>query len=182
MLNRPYTSTIVLHHRAGNGDVLSIHNAHLNNGWAGIGYHFYVRKDGSIYRGRPIEKIGAHAEGNNRNTIGICFEGNFENESMNSKQLYAGRMLIAHIEESYGQKLEIVKHSDVGKTACPGKKFPFEELKKISDDEVVEKMYRDNVITSSNVRNWELFLSGEAKAKAEYIRTVLKRYQKKTAG
>lgn len=30
---------------------------HKNNGWAGCGYHFFVRKDGSIYRGRPEDKL-----------------------------------------------------------------------------------------------------------------------------
>ena len=49
------TKYIILHHRAGNGDVQSIHQTHLANGWSGIGYHFYVRKDGSVYLGRPID-------------------------------------------------------------------------------------------------------------------------------
>ena len=41
---RSETKYIILHHRAGEGDVESIHSTHLANGWAGIGYHFYVRK------------------------------------------------------------------------------------------------------------------------------------------
>ena len=52
-----------------------IHRWHLANGWAGIGYHFFVRKDGSIYRGRPENDIGSHAKGSNSDSIGICFEG-----------------------------------------------------------------------------------------------------------
>ena len=179
MMTRPLTDMIVLHHRAGDGDVLSIHNGHIKNGWSGIGYHFYVRKDGSIYRGRPIEKIGAHTEGFNSKSVGICFEGNFEIDKMSREQKEAGRLLIAHIQESYGRKLKVFKHSDLCATACPGKNLPFDELIKISDDETVLKMYNDGIITFNNVSNWELFLSGEAKAKGDYIRTVIRRYQKK---
>ena len=53
---------IVLHH---SGvlvlqSVEAIHLYHKNKGWAGIGYHYYVRKDGSVYKGRPEEYAGAH--------------------------------------------------------------------------------------------------------------------------
>ena len=95
--SRSKTDAIVLHHRAGSGDVMSIHNGHVKQGWVGIGYHFYVRKDGSIYRGRPIEKMGAHAEGHNNHTIGVCFEGNFDVESMTTEQMESGRELINKI-------------------------------------------------------------------------------------
>ncbi len=179
LLNRPLTDMIVLHHRAGNGDVLSLHNGHIKNGWSGIGYHFYVRKDGSIYRGRPIEKIGAHTEGYNSKSVGICFEGNFEEEKMAKEQIASGRLLIAHIRESYSNRLKVVRHSDLKNTLCPGKEFPFHELNKVSDDETVLKMYEDGIITFGNVSNWELFLSGKAKAKGEYIRSIIRRYQKK---
>ncbi|MDO5478121.1 MAG: peptidoglycan recognition family protein [Clostridia bacterium] len=169
----------MIHHRAGDGDVLSIHNAHLKNGWSGIGYHFYVRKDGSIYRGRPIEKIGAHAEGNNLDSVGICFEGNFEKEDMQKTQVDAGKMLVAHIQECYGRKLDLLMHKELSATLCPGKKFPFDKIKRVSEDAVVSRMFSDGIITLSNVENWELFLSGKARPKAEYIKTVLKRYQSK---
>ena len=52
---------IVLHHRAGSGDVLSIHIQHQKQGWWGIGYHYYIRKDGSIWRGRDEHWVGSHA-------------------------------------------------------------------------------------------------------------------------
>ncbi|MBP9551198.1 MAG: N-acetylmuramoyl-L-alanine amidase, partial [Veillonella sp.] len=52
----------------------------VKNGWAGIGYHFVIRKDGTIERGRPLSVVGAHAQGNNLHTIGICMARNFEKE------------------------------------------------------------------------------------------------------
>jgi N-acetylmuramoyl-L-alanine amidase len=39
------------------------------------GYHFYVRRDGTRHKGRPIDTVGAHARGYNTNSIGICYEG-----------------------------------------------------------------------------------------------------------
>lgn len=45
------------------------------NGWADIGYHFVIRRDGTLEKGRPIEKAGAHVQGHNENSIGICMVG-----------------------------------------------------------------------------------------------------------
>lgn len=55
----------------------SIRKAHLARGFRDIGYHFLVRHDGSIFAGRPIDQIGAHAGLNsfNRDSIGICYIG-----------------------------------------------------------------------------------------------------------
>lgn len=47
-------------------------------GFNGIGYHFYIRKNGDIKTTRPIERIGAHAKGFNRTSIGICYEGGLD--------------------------------------------------------------------------------------------------------
>ena len=65
---------IILHHRAGNGDVESIDAYHKSLGWEGIGYHYYIRKNGDIYSGRPEWRAGAHTKGHNIGTLGICFE------------------------------------------------------------------------------------------------------------
>ena len=48
---------------------------HRRRGFNGVGYHFYIRKNGSIKTTREIERIGAHAKGHNLNSIGICYEG-----------------------------------------------------------------------------------------------------------
>jgi N-acetylmuramoyl-L-alanine amidase len=49
-----------------------VHDWHLERGWAGIGYHYLIRTDGSIERGRPRWALGAHDEGENADSIGIC--------------------------------------------------------------------------------------------------------------
>lgn len=126
---RASTKYIVLHHRAANGDVQGIHNTHLKNGWTGIGYHFYVKKDGSVYRGRPIDTVGAHTTDYNSVSVGVCFEGNFENETMTDTQIKAGKDLISYLKSLY-PSAEMKRHKDFNSTACPGKNFPFEDIKK----------------------------------------------------
>ena len=146
LTKRTATKYIILHHRAGNGDVASIHNAHLKNDWSGIGYHFYVRKDGSVYRGRPINTVGAHCENYNWLSIGICFEGNFENEKMSEAQIKAGQELIAYLKQQY-PLIEVKRHKDFDSTACPGKNFLFDSIKN-----GVVKQY----LTTANDMIWEL--------------------------
>ena len=76
---RGKTELLILHHAAAKTcSADDVHRWHLQNGWVGIGYHFFVRKDGSVYRGRPENAIGAHTVGYNSVSIGICFEGNFD--------------------------------------------------------------------------------------------------------
>ncbi len=122
------TDTIILHHSAGHGSAEDVHRMHRAQGWPGIGYHFYVRQDGSVYRGRPEDQIGTHTSHYNAWTIGICFEGNFEQERMGQAQYDAGVELLRCLLDKYGQ-LEIKGHRDYNATACPGRNFPVDEMK-----------------------------------------------------
>ena len=110
---------IILHHRAGDGDVDSIHAIHKRRGFAGIGYHFYIRKDGTIYRGRPVEFIGAHCSGNNSSSIGICLEGDFRKEQPTEEQLLNLSELIHDLKMEYPQIKRVLNHRDFCKTICP---------------------------------------------------------------
>jgi N-acetylmuramoyl-L-alanine amidase len=48
---------------------------HKARGFATIGYHYVIYRDGSIHKGRPLEQIGAHCVGHNKHSIGICYIG-----------------------------------------------------------------------------------------------------------
>ncbi|MBR0519315.1 N-acetylmuramoyl-L-alanine amidase [bacterium] len=114
---------IVVHHTASTSKetVEQIHYFHINNnGWAGIGYHFYIRKDGTIYRGRPEKYVGAHCEDYNSVSLGICCEGNFEIEQPTEKQLTSLSELLQYLKKKYGN-VQVVGHRDLNATACPGK-------------------------------------------------------------
>ena len=115
------TTQIILHHAdASNCTVEDIHRWHLQRTWAGIGYHYFVRKDGTIYRGRPENTVGAHAIGANGNSIGICAEGKYNQETMPEAQKKAIIELIADIKSRYGN-LTIKGHREVQATDCPRK-------------------------------------------------------------
>ena len=53
---------------------------HKKKGWKGIGYHYVVRRNGTIEVGRPLEMVGAHCLHRNRHSIGICYEGGLDGE------------------------------------------------------------------------------------------------------
>lgn len=143
---RKETNYIVVHHtqEVGKHDVDEIHQWHRNRRtkdgkpWAGIGYHYYVRKDGEIYQGRPRNKKGAHVndEVHNYNsvTIGVCFEGDFRTEMMGEGQLEASIMLLSILSLGYGN-IDICTHHHLDKRrSCPGKNFPIKELiKRVHD-------------------------------------------------
>ena len=51
---------------------------HLARGFRGIGYHFYITKDGVLHETRPMSEIGAHALGFNLHSIAVCYEGGLD--------------------------------------------------------------------------------------------------------
>ena len=119
---------IILHHSASNvASAEQIHQWHLSRGYAGAGYHFLVRKDGSVYTLRPVNWVGAHCQGYNTCSIGICAEGNFEEETMNEVQKNAIIELVNYLKAIYRIN-KVTKHNDYGSTACPGRNYPFNEI------------------------------------------------------
>lgn len=140
LVKRSVTNYIILHQRAGWGNAESIHSLHLGFGYSGIGYNFYVRLDGSIYAGRPIDVQGAHAENNNWQSVGICAEGYYclpptgsairsdqINRTMPEAQKKAIAELVAYCLKQYpGAK--VIRHSEVNQTNCPGDFYPFSEI------------------------------------------------------
>lgn len=130
---RNSTNDIILHHQGANApqSVQEIHNYYLNrtdDNYLGIGYHYYVRKDGTVWLGRPENVVGGHAKNHNDDSIGICFEGNYEVQTdMPDVQFNSGVELIRDILTRY-PKLNVKKHKDVNKTDCPGEHFPFAKM------------------------------------------------------
>ncbi len=131
MSNNP--SMLIVHHleaEGANWTVEQIHNMHKNeNGWAGIGYHYYIRLDGSVYKGRPDNAVGAHCQGCNSNTLGVSFEGNYDSrDTMPDSQFNAWCELKAYLCNKYGNML-VFGHREKGSSECPGKNFPLDKVK-----------------------------------------------------
>lgn len=128
LTTRRVTDQIVIHH-TGNAvdDDLSaaeIDASHKGQGWTCIGYHYVIRKDGTVEQGRPHWTIGAHAYGENKHTIGIHVCGNFEEAVPTDEQIESLAMLLANLCTDYGLTTDrdhIVGHRELMATACPGR-------------------------------------------------------------
>ena len=125
---RGYTDMIVIHHTGENdidASAEQIHQWHKNRNppWAGIGYHYVIRKGGKIERGRPEWAIGSHAYGENGHTIGIHLSGDFQQANPTPEQLDRCGALVADICDRYGipiDRAHIVGHGELMPTSCPG--------------------------------------------------------------
>ena len=75
-------SLVVIHCTASRPDqhitVEMLDQMHKARGWKGIGYHYYITRDGQLYRGRLEDEVGAHARHYNAHSIGICYEGGLD--------------------------------------------------------------------------------------------------------
>lgn len=120
---------IVIHTAAtpGNKDISAadIDRFHKTKGWSGIGYHFVVRKDGTVEKGRPINKIGAHAEGINSLSIGICFSGNGDISDFTEAQYRSGLALCLELMDKYQIPVnKVIGHRELNTLIGDGKLNP----------------------------------------------------------
>lgn len=89
-----------------------------------IGYHFYITRDGTVHDGRPIEKVGAHCEGHNSHSIGICYEGGLDAngkpaDTRTEAQRKTLKSLVERMHRLFPKAL-IVGHHDLNpRKACP---------------------------------------------------------------
>lgn len=96
-----------------------------DNGWAAIGYHYVIKRDGTIEGGRPHDTQGAHASQVNSHSVGICLAGGkgkpgtFD-DHFTAAQAASLVFVIESLQALY-KDTQVVGHRDVdnaGKT-CP---------------------------------------------------------------
>lgn len=118
--------------------VEAIRRYHINSrGWSDIGYHYVIYLDGSIHEGRNIHSSGAHCQGHNSNSIGICYVGGLDKnkkpkdtrtlaQKKSLVKLVKALMALYHLPAS-----RVYGHYQFANKACPSFKIePFrEELK-----------------------------------------------------
>lgn len=96
---------------------------HKKQGWKCIGYHYVIRRDGSIERGRPESMVGAHCLNHNQHSIGICYEGGLDAngkpaDTRTEAQKHSILTLLKQLKAKYPKAL-IMGHNVFANKACP---------------------------------------------------------------
>lgn len=129
--DRVKTDFIVIHCSATsekqNFGAADINKWHRAKGWACIGYHYVIKRDGTIEEGRKESQVGAHVQNWNEVSLGICMIGGVDADDVNkaednfTPEQYASlKELLERMKEKY-PKAKIQGHRDFPKVAkaCP---------------------------------------------------------------
>lgn len=99
-------------------------------GWRNIGYHWLISRSGQILAGRKETEIGAHVEGHNAGTIGICLiggGGSAETDRFEQNFTGAQDTALRQLLQGIGMRTAIRKisgHNQYAAKACPGFNVP----------------------------------------------------------
>lgn len=100
---------------------------HRKQGWACIGYHYVIRRDGTVEEGRDEAVVGAHVANFNSNSIGICMVGGVDANDVSKAvnnfapvQFASLKQLLVDLKIRYPSAI-IQGHKDFPKVAkaCP---------------------------------------------------------------
>ena len=106
--------------------VAQINTWHHERGFhLGVGYHYVIRRDGTIEPGRPEWMVGAHCKNHNAHSIGVCYEGGLDirgqpADTRTPEQKAAMRQLLEDLHRRYPRAF-ILGHRDLNPHKdCPG--------------------------------------------------------------
>ena len=91
---------------------------HKQRGFAKIGYHYVVQLDGTVEVGRKESEVGAHAQGHNSDSIGICYiggvaaDGKTPKDTRTESQRVALRQTIGRLRSRYPGAI-VLGHRDL---------------------------------------------------------------------
>lgn len=101
-------------------DVSVMRQWHMSppNNWADVGYHFFIKKDGTVQPGRDLEMTPAAQAPHNTATIAICAHGLLI-DKFTDVQLAAVKGLCEAINRAYDGKVTFHGHREVANKTCP---------------------------------------------------------------
>lgn len=105
---------------------------HKQNGWAGIGYHFFIKTDGTLEKGRDLERIPTAQSGHNTGSIAICLNGLLVSD-FTEAQFNTLRALCKEIDNEYKKKITFHGHCEVSPKTCPV--FDYKKVLKLTKDQ-----------------------------------------------
>lgn len=103
--------------------VREIRKWHQGRGWRDIGYHYVIRRDGTLESGRDLDEPGAHAKGYNADSVGVCLVGGVDemgkpDANFTFAQYKTLHSLLARMKK-HQTLLSIMGHRDISDKACP---------------------------------------------------------------
>lgn len=106
-----------------NVGVREIRQWHKEKGWLDIGYHFVIRRDGTVEPGRDIDVVGSHVQNYNHDSVGVCLVGGVDDAgkfkaNFTPQQMSALKELLVVLQRKYPGTV-IRAHHDVAPKACP---------------------------------------------------------------
>lgn len=101
---------------------------HRERGFREIGYHWFIRRDGTLEEGRAEGTLGAHVRGHNSGTIGICWAGGLDRTTgpnvgvwnPSAAQVECMVRLVHDIQRRWPSAKRVIGHKDLVPTECPG--------------------------------------------------------------
>ncbi len=136
MFEKPerHIDRVFLHCSASDRDehdnVATMRQWHLARGWDDVGYHYFIRKDGTVEAGRPTGLTPAAQRGHNAGTIAICLHGLAE-ERFTQQQFGSVIDLCTEISQAYKGMVTFHGHCEVSAKACPV--FPYRTVLGLDD-------------------------------------------------
>lgn len=109
-------------------DVDDIRRMHLQRGFFDVGYHYVIKRDGTVQPGRPLDRQGAHVSGYNHLSVGVCLIGGVTEDDVTvaennftPEQFAALRRVLADLKANRFPHAEILGHRDMPHVhkACP---------------------------------------------------------------
>lgn len=107
-------------------DIDTIRSWHVDgNGWSDVGYHYFIRKDGTLEAGRALERTPAAQAGNNAGTVAVCLHG-LAPENFTEAQFQTLARLAREIDAAYSGRVTFHGHCEVSAKSCPV--FPYADV------------------------------------------------------
>lgn len=107
-------------------DINEIRRWHLQRGFFDVGYHYVIRRNGTVEKGRPDDQPGAHVQGYNGKSLGICLVGgvtehdvNVAEDNFTDAQRQSLESLLLRLSKEF-PGARVCGHRDLAKgKACP---------------------------------------------------------------
>ena len=103
-------------------DISVIESWHIARGFKKVGYHYFIKADGTIQIGRQHSEMGAHCVGHNSKSIGICLHGRY---NFTEIQFHTLKALLYDLTKEFNlDSTNVFEHNKFDKNkTCPNFKL-----------------------------------------------------------